>query len=75
MMAELFDVREIDGRYEVLTTIEEPGTIETWEPLATFLVRHKALCKPNGEIIPIPLADALQAEGWTPPSLIEESEG
>jgi hypothetical protein len=61
---DLFSVREVDGRYEVLVMIEDPGHLETWEPLATHIVQSMALQKPDGEIIPIPLGDALRAEGW-----------
>jgi hypothetical protein len=86
-MAEVFETKEVDGRWYLLTMIEEPGdpiyerdalgirnivvyeeTRETWEPLATYIVEHRALALSDERLIaPITLAEALIAEGWSPP--------
>lgn len=64
-MAELFDVRERAGIYEVLKMIEVPGG-ETWEPLGGFTVRNWCL-ESKGVMYPVTIADALHAEGWLAP--------
>lgn len=48
---------------------------ETWEPLASFIVRHRTLSFPTDEtlVAPMTLEDALIAEGWTPPASNQES--
>ena len=41
---------------------------EVWEPLATFIVEHRALGLSDQKIVaPVSLADALVAEGWKRP--------
>jgi hypothetical protein len=91
-MAEVFDTKEVDGRWYLLTMIEEPGdpiyerdtlgirnvigyeeSRETWEPLASYIVEHRVLEIGEKMIAPISLADALVAEGWTPPDSNQES--
>ncbi len=67
-VAELMDVREREGRYEILTRIDEPGHEEFWEPLATEIVRSRLLEVPGQEpVYGVSLADALRAEGWMSP--------
>ena len=89
--AQVFDTKEVDGRWYVLTHIEVPGDPiyerdalgiryvighedrrETWAPLATEIVYHRVLALSDEKIIaPISLAEALIAEGWTPPEALD----
>lgn len=67
-MAELGDIRkEENGSYSICTTIA--GGSETWEPLATYLVMHRVLSSPIGEIVDrtLTVSDELRREGWIPP--------
>lgn len=81
-LADLMEVRERDGIYEVLVLIEEPGEWiekegrfqrgEEWYPLATYIARHRIMEFPDGVYhgieLGLTLADALIAEGWSPPA-------
>jgi len=60
----LLRIRERDdGSREVLVAYGTGG--ERWEPAATWYARHRLMTLyPPGTT----LADALAAEGWTPPA-------
>jgi len=66
-MNELMDVREVDGRYEILTRIDSDEG-EFWEPLATSLVSTQLLQLGERTFADVTVADALRAEGWLAPS-------
>lgn len=71
-MSKLGDLKKAeDGSYMILTHIEDPGHIETWQPAATFMVQMRPL-EAGAQAVPIPLYDALLAEGWLDPDAAKE---
>jgi hypothetical protein len=48
---------------------------EEWMPLASYIVEHRVLALSDEKVVaPISLAEALIAEGWSPPDSNQDSE-